>query len=96
MFRCIPEAIGTQGYIDAAGTATVRNISERFGFSRFNRFIEEDLMIKTYVAAALLGPLAGGAAFAQTATPASPSPAPAASASVDQTTLKGSNWRASS
>lgn len=53
-------------------------------------------MIKTYVAAALLGTaLAGGAAFAQTAIPASPSPAPAASTSVDQTTLKGSNWRAS-
>lgn len=53
-------------------------------------------MIKKYVAAALLGTaLAGGAAFAQTTAPASPSPAPAASASIDQTNLKGSNWRAS-
>lgn len=53
-------------------------------------------MIRTYVAAALLGTaLAGGAAFAQTTAPASPSPAPAASASIDQTNLKGSNWRAS-
>jgi sporulation protein YlmC with PRC-barrel domain len=53
-------------------------------------------MIKKYVAAALLGTaLAGGTAFAQTTTPASPSPAPAASASIDQSTLKGSNWRAS-
>lgn len=53
-------------------------------------------MIKKYVATALLGTaLAGGAAFAQTTAPASPSPAPAASASIDQTNLKGSNWRAS-
>lgn len=53
-------------------------------------------MIKKYVAAALLGTaLAGGAAFAQTTTPASPSPAPATSASADQMNLKGSNWRAS-
>ncbi|MGL4264336.1 MAG: PRC-barrel domain-containing protein [Afipia sp.] len=52
-------------------------------------------MIKKYVAAALLGTaLAGGAAFAQTTTPASPSPAPAASASSEQLNLKG-NWRAS-
>lgn len=52
-------------------------------------------MIKKYVAAALLGTaLAGGAAFAQTTTPASPSPAPAASASSEQMNLKG-NWRAS-
>lgn len=52
-------------------------------------------MIKKYVAAALLGTaLAGGAAFAQTATPASPSAAPAASTSSVQTNLKG-NWRAS-
>jgi sporulation protein YlmC with PRC-barrel domain len=53
-------------------------------------------MIKKYVAAALLGTaLAGGAAFAQTTTPASPSTtAPATSASSEQMTLKG-NWRAS-
>lgn len=52
-------------------------------------------MIKKYVAAALLGTaLAGGAAFAQTTTPASPSPAPAASVSSEQMNLKG-NWRAS-
>jgi len=52
-------------------------------------------MIKKYVAAALLGTaLAGGAAFAQTTTPASPSAAPAASTSSVQTNLKG-NWRAS-
>ncbi len=52
-------------------------------------------MIKNYVAAALLGTaLAGGAAFAQTTTPASPSPAPAASASSEQMNLQG-NWRAS-
>jgi sporulation protein YlmC with PRC-barrel domain len=52
-------------------------------------------MIKKYVAAALLGTaLVGGAAFAQTTTPASPSPAPAASASSEQMNLKG-NWRAS-
>ncbi len=52
-------------------------------------------MIKKYVAAALLGTaLAGGAAFAQTATPSSPSAAPAASTSSVQTNLKG-NWRAS-
>lgn len=50
-------------------------------------------MIKKYMAAALLGTaLAGGAAFAQTTTPASPSPA--ASASSEQMNLKG-NWRAS-
>lgn len=53
-------------------------------------------MIKKYVATALLGTaLAGGAAFAQTTTPASPTPAPAASASVDQSSLKGTNWRGS-
>jgi len=53
-------------------------------------------MITKYVAAALLGTaLAGGAAFAQTTAPASPTPAPAASVSVDQSSLKGSNWRAS-
>jgi sporulation protein YlmC with PRC-barrel domain len=53
-------------------------------------------MIKKYVAAALLGTaLAGGAAVAQTTAPASPTPAPAASVSVDQSSLKGSNWRAS-
>ena len=41
-------------------------------------------MIKKYVATALLGiALAGGAAFAQTTTPASPTPAPAASASPE-------------
>jgi len=53
-------------------------------------------MIKKYVAAALLGTtLAGGAAFAQTTTPASPSTtAPAASASSEQMNVKG-NWRAS-
>lgn len=52
-------------------------------------------MIKKYVAAALLGTaLAGGAAFAQTTTPASPSTAPAASASSEQMILKD-NWRAS-
>lgn len=52
-------------------------------------------MIKKYVAAALVGTaLAGGAAFAQTTTPASPSPAPAASASSEQMNLQG-NWRAS-
>lgn len=53
-------------------------------------------MIKKYVAAALLGTaLAGGAAFAQTTTPASPSTtAPAVSASTEQMNLKG-NWRAS-
>lgn len=52
-------------------------------------------MIKKYVAAALLGTaLAGGAAFAQTTTPASPSPAPAASVSSEQMNLQG-NWRAS-
>ena len=53
-------------------------------------------MIKKYVAAALLGTaLAGGAAFAQTTTPASPSStAPAVSASSEQMNLKG-NWRAS-
>lgn len=55
-------------------------------------------MIKTYVATALLGTaLAGGAAFAQTTTPASPAPAaaPAVSAPMDQSSLKGNNWRAS-
>lgn len=55
-------------------------------------------MIKTYVATALLGTaLAGGAAFAQTTTPASPAPAaaPAVSAPADQASLKGNNWRAS-
>jgi len=53
-------------------------------------------MIKNYVATALLGTaLVGGTAFAQTTVPASPTPAPAASASVDQSSLKGSNWRAS-
>ena len=53
-------------------------------------------MIKKYVAAALLGTaLAGGAAFAQTTTPASPSStAPAVSASSEQMNLNG-NWRAS-
>lgn len=54
-------------------------------------------MIKKYVAAALLGTaLAGGAAFAQTTTPASPSPAPAATATTSSMpgNLKG-NWRAS-
>ncbi|MDO8979878.1 MAG: PRC-barrel domain-containing protein [Afipia sp.] len=54
-------------------------------------------MIKKYVAAALLGTaLAGGAAFAQTTTPASPSPAPAATTTTSSMTsnLKG-NWRAS-
>lgn len=54
-------------------------------------------MIKKYVATALLGTaLAGGAAFAQTTTPASPSPAPAATTTTSSmpSTLKG-NWRAS-
>lgn len=54
-------------------------------------------MIKKYVAAALLGTsLAGGAAFAQTTTPASPSPAPAATTTTSSmpSSLKG-NWRAS-
>lgn len=54
-------------------------------------------MIKKYVAAALLGTaLAGGAAFAQTTTPASPSPAPAATTTMSSmpSNLKG-NWRAS-
>lgn len=54
-------------------------------------------MIKKYVAAALLGTaLAGGAAFAQTTTPASPSAAPAATTTMSSmpSNLKG-NWRAS-
>jgi sporulation protein YlmC with PRC-barrel domain len=54
-------------------------------------------MIKKYVAAALLGTaLAGGAAFAQTTTPASPSPAPAATTATSTmpSSMKG-NWRAS-